>query len=136
MPDADRVASTLAAWGKLTRAATIGPWEKLGFDDIWSQPAGRHVAETMNREADAEFIVTARTAMPRLLAAVDTALKDHRKSTFPAGPPGAGDAYGKHYCAGICYTSIDDQVIYRVWPCQPYQAITTALAGKEAGDGR
>ena len=75
MPDADRVASTLAEWGKLTRAATIGPWEKLGFDDIWSQPAGRHVAETMNREADAEFIVTARTAMPRLLAAVEAALK-------------------------------------------------------------
>ena len=66
---------------------------------------------------------------PRLLAAVEAALKDHRKSMFPAGPPGAGNAYGKHYCAGICCTSIDDQVIYRVWPCQPYQDITAALSG-------
>ena len=71
----DDLASTLAGWSQITRAATIGPWEKLGFDDIWSQPAGRHVAETMNREADAEFIVTARTAMPRLLAAVKAVLK-------------------------------------------------------------
>lgn len=69
-----------------------------------------------------------------LLVAVEAALKDHRKSMFPAGPPGAGDAYGKHYCAGICYTSIDDQVIYRVWPCQPYQDIIAALAGKESAD--
>ena len=67
-----------------------------------------------------------------LLKAVEAVLKDHRKSMFPAGPPGAGDAYGKHYCAGICYTSIDDQVIYRVWP---NRAITAALTGKEAGDG-
>ena len=71
----DRVASTLAGWGELARSATIGPWEKLGFDDIWSQPAGRHVAETMNCEADAEFIVMARTAMPLLLAAVEAPLK-------------------------------------------------------------
>ena len=74
-PDADRAASTLAEWHKFTRAATIGPWEKLGPDDIWSQPAGRHVAETMNREADAEFIVTARIAMPVLLAALEAVLK-------------------------------------------------------------
>ena len=70
--------------------------------------------------------------IPRLLKAVEVALKDHRKSMFPAGPPGAGSAYGKHYCAGICYTSIDDQAIYRVWPCQPYQDITAALAGEES----
>ena len=83
--------------------------------------------------ADAEFAAVTRTAMPLLLAAVEAALKDHRKSMFPAGPPGAGDAYGKHYCAGICYTSIDDQVIYRVWPCEPYQAITAALSGTGKG---
>jgi len=67
--------------------------------------------------------------VPLLVAAVEAALKDHRKSMFPAGPPGAGDAYGKHYCAGICCTAVDDQVIYRVWPCQPYQDITAALTG-------
>ena len=71
----------------------------------------------------------AKDDVPRLLAAVEAALKDNRKSMFPAGPPGAGNAYGKHYCAGICCTSIDDQVIYRVWPCQPYQYITAALSG-------
>ncbi len=75
MPDDDPLSATLAGWGKITRAATIGPWEKLGFDDIWSQPAGRHVAETMNREADAEFIAAARTVMPLLLAAIEAVLK-------------------------------------------------------------
>ena len=109
-PDADRVASTLAG---------------IRQRNDWASDRYAEVSELRESLAD----------VPLLLAAVDTALKDHRKSTFPAGPPGAGDAYGKHYCAGICYTSIDDQVIYRVWPCQPYQDITTALAGKEAHDG-
>ena len=69
--------------------------------------------------------------VPLLLAAIEAILKDHRKSMFPAGPPGAADAYGKHYCAGICYTSVDQQAIYRVWPCQPYQDIARALLGEE-----
>jgi hypothetical protein len=91
----DDLASTLAGWQAITRAATIGPWEKIGFDDIWSQPAGRHVAETMNREADAEFIVTARTVMPLLLAAIEAVLKLGDRSGEATDPtlPGHVDVY-------------------------------------------
>ena len=50
-----------------------------------------HVLENYNSDEDQAFITTARTAFPRLLAAVEAALKQHRKSMFPAGPPGRGE---------------------------------------------
>ncbi len=128
MPDDDRVATTLAGWSQITRAATIGPWEKLGLDDIrsqpagrhvaeiWSQPAGRHVAETMNRKADAEFIVTARIAMPVLLAALEAALK-------------LADEWEEGSFRLDVSTTVMDGCAREL-----RAAITTALTGKETGD--
>ena len=133
MPD-DRVASTLAEWGKLTRAATIGPWEKLGPDDIWSQPAGRHVAETMNREADAEFIVTARIAMPVLLAALEAVLKladdwDGKAEAFTAAASRDGGP------SRMTRAMLNARVQVLQDCAQALrEAITAALLGEGAGD--
>jgi hypothetical protein len=90
MPDTD---PALAEWRKITEAATPGPWNaetKHGrdiADEAWSEvrikaPDGSdiastyisHLLENYRSEEDETFIVTARTAIPRLLAAVDAAL--------------------------------------------------------------
>jgi hypothetical protein len=121
----------LAGWREAEQAATEGPWgtdenHGRGYDDEgWSRcfilgaldsatpPAVAvmyftDIIEPDNAEADAAFIVTARTAMPLLLAAVEVALE-----------MADGLAEGQ-FCAGD----------FR-------EAITAALTGAqpEAGDG-
>lgn len=51
--------------------------------------------------------------VPRLLAGYDALLKDHHRSMFPAS---MGESRGKHYCPA-CSASVDDQMLYVVWPC-------------------
>jgi len=132
---ADDFASILSRWRKITDAATPSPWKveaKHGrdiADEAWSEvrikaPDGSdiastyisHLLENYNADEDEELIVTARTAMPRLLAAVEAALKPHHPTIRRQGwPP-------------TC--NYDN----RRWPCPEVKAITTALTGKETGD--
>lgn len=74
------------------QAATPGPWEAEDHDDCWqlfgavttfghpmqlikAPKSGTPYAEYWPDEADADFIVTARTAMPLLVAAIERALE-------------------------------------------------------------
>jgi hypothetical protein len=90
-----QLAATLAKWREVEQAATAGPWgtlERHGrdiADEGWSDvrivggPESEPIAvayltdilETDSNEADTEFIVTARTALPLLLAALDAVRK-------------------------------------------------------------
>jgi hypothetical protein len=81
-PDADRAGEELAAWRAATDAATDGPWEPVtdehgrkGIEHaVWAPAAARYAAEFMFWRPDAAFTAAARTAMPRLLAAVEAVL--------------------------------------------------------------
>jgi hypothetical protein len=63
-----------------------------------------------------------------LVAALEVALKRHRKSSLPASSGGHG---GRHYCVG-CTTDVNQAVLYVDWPCPEYADIAAALAGKGA----
>lgn len=95
MPDptpADPVAAALAAIREREQAATRGPWEAEDDEDCWrlfgavsgflhpmqlakAPKHGTPYAEYWPNEADAAFIVAARSDVPRLLAAVEAVLK-------------------------------------------------------------
>jgi hypothetical protein len=108
----DPVAAKLAAMREHEQRATPGPWysePNTGAGRVWVQIGRRHFAdadceplfnvrylgtpatdeqrwrEYVQREADAAFIVTARTAMPRLLAAVEAGLAAHPSQTTANG---------------------------------------------------
>jgi hypothetical protein len=136
-------AALLAGWREAEKAATEGPWstQKAVIAGI----GGAYVIEHGEAEialvdcagdlrgeqelADAEFAVTARTAMPRLLDVAKVALSHHPRSANPAYGCGSGDTHGKHYCAGACHVSIDHGTIWEPWPCFPYLEILAALTG-------
>jgi hypothetical protein len=131
-------AATLAGWRKITEAATSGPWNvetKHGrdiADEAWSEvrikaPDGgdiastyiSHLLENYRSEEDEAFIVTARTAMPCLLAALEAADAALRRHMHPFT-----DHQGISLCGGCLRPS----------PCPDEAAITAALAGKDAPD--
>jgi len=82
MPD-DEVSATLAGIRAIEQAATEGPWEMHSHApsyatrvfDIWHDEQDAYIAQDCLTEADAAFIVTARTAVPRLVAAVEAVLE-------------------------------------------------------------
>jgi hypothetical protein len=89
--------------------------------------AGIELASELPMTADPRRVVT--LYAPRLVAALEVALAQHRRSSSPAWGQGTGNLHGHYYCAGICWTGIDDMMISQPWPCQPYQDITRALLG-------
>lgn len=111
----DELAAALERLRAIEQAADHGPWEVTGIgdEDIWSDSKGGFIAETVNSPGSAVFIVTARAAMPRLLAAVEAVLELTRD--------GDGDDL---------YPSIELTV------GDVREAITRELTGKEASDGR
>ena len=137
MADADLTA-TLAGWRETEQAATPGPWTACGIgdDEVWSEEPWGHVAETMGNQADAGFIATSRTAMPRLLAAVDAvlklpvewrreseALRDAAGKVWEDTPDAPGVRLKHAYAAGYaeCAKSLE--------------AVITRELTKEGGDG-
>lgn len=78
MPDPTE--QKLADWKAKTDAATEGPWEAFEQDDAFAIEAraeddfGFFVAEPPLYQPDVEFIAVSRTAMPRLLTAVESVL--------------------------------------------------------------
>jgi hypothetical protein len=149
----DDVAALLAGWREAEQAATPAPWVVYGIgdDEIWSEEPWDHVAETMGNLPDAAFIVTARTAMPRLVAAVEAVLELHTrqdkpvlcwdhvcdahrdKRGIPVQPPPRDCPGCRFHEMRVCqYCSCPNDE----WPCPTYRAITAALTGEEASDER
>lgn len=131
---ADDLASALDGIRAIEQAATRGPWQAVRgtweagetFPAVISRDGDPAKAETwlmaagrgsMDPESNAAFTAMARTAVPRLLAAVEAALAFHEEFDGHCGS--CCDAYG-------------DPV---EWPCEEFTDITAALAGKEAGNG-
>ena len=130
-------AAILDLWRKATAEATPGPWsiaEKHGqdiTDEHWSDVRIKdaeggdvaatfisHLLEPGNSAQDEVFIVTARTAIPLLVAAVERVMDLHRGITDGDYPESLAlcDECGE-------------------WaPCPTVRAITAALTGKDAGD--
>jgi hypothetical protein len=94
------VAAYLAEVREAEQAADVGEWH-----------------------ADA-FSITARTAVPRLLAAVEAALAHHNRSGFPVD--------GEYHCLE-CTAAISSAAMI-VWPCPKYRAISSELL-KGSSDG-
>ena len=108
-------------------AATDGPWDYDGCGEIsqhfslpepWATVVSTDVAcmgycyggsaAGVERDEDAEFIADARTAMPKMRAALEAVLALHWGEPYAQGPG---------YCAECEHQ----------WPCGTYSAITKAL---------
>lgn len=129
---ADDLASTLAEIREREQAATKGPWEWDVIPALGDRPAvllpdpdNDDRADLLFQadapqatEADAEFIANARTDVPRLLAALEAALKE-------------ADNLSRKTVKGSPLERIRGECADRF-----RAAITTALTGKETGDGK
>lgn len=124
----DPLAAELAAIRNAADAATPGPWEPVVDDhgrkgtehSVWSETAERYVAEYAGSGDDTAFIAQARTAMPRLVAAVEAALALAAEMENQPEPTGGGDrAFVSHEQAVL-----DGLAIRR--------AISAALTGEGA----
>jgi hypothetical protein len=115
-PD-DRVATSLSGWRQAELNATAAPWEVHRSSTIGIRLASDEedwpLAEGFRRGGDAEFAAVARTAFPRLLAAIEAVLKLHYRKQMP-------------FCE-TCGTR-------ERWPCPTYRAISAALLGDEAAN--
>ena len=171
-PDPDQASTALAAIRAVEQAADPAPWTisaRHGVDiadEGWSEvsivtgdgaPVAltflSHVLEPGRDEENAAFIVTARTAMPRLLVAVERVLELHARQdkpvrswdldlrcaahdwtrntirSFDAVRDCPDCRYSEYYACSHCRCPDD------AWPCPTVRAITAALTGQEAGDG-
>ncbi len=172
VPD-DPASATLAAIRAIEQAATEGPWRAVA--GLWATDGGKQEifpavissrgdpakAETWlmaagrgspNPEANAEFAAAARTAMPRLLAAVERVLELHARQdkpvrswdldlrcaahdwtrntirSFDAVRDCPDCRYSEYYACSHCRCPDD------AWPCPTVLAITAALAGDDESD--
>ena len=133
-PD-DRASAALAAIRAIEQAADPAPWTVSArhgvdiADEGWSEvsivtgdgaPVAltflSHILEPGRDDENTAFIAAARTAMPRLLAAVEAVLELHKPADRGTGAQ----------CKG-CAT----HVTFTRWPCPTYLAITSALTGPE-----
>ena len=149
----------LADWQAKTDAATDGPWwgdpEWFGDDyspirnsDGFVTGGFNGVEEPDLLLADAEFIATARTAMPKLLAAVQAVRALHRPVPVYALADECGrdpdvhevmeDGSGDLLCLGsptgdlVCEEcAADDSGEWRPYPCPTVRAIEDALGGEQ-----
>ena len=119
-------ADWLAERRRIEQAASEGPWEHEGVGEIiqhFSLPEPATVVSTdvacmgycyggtaagVERDEDAEFIADARTALPKMRAALEAVLALHWGEPYAQGPD---------YCAECEH----------LWPCETYAAITEAL---------
>lgn len=88
-----------------------------------------------------------RTDVPRLLAAVEAVLAEHRQLRFHQDYDRCGHTEDEHtICHSadgdplceqtytlsdppVCEVCLDEMGYHLPWPCETYQAVTTALAG-------
>lgn len=177
--EGDAVAVYLAGIAALEQQATHGPWRAEAThgrdiaDEYWSDSrisgaGGKPVAityltsvmETDRTDEDEAFIVAARSAVPRLLGALDIAMQQHRPvpsvRLVPCEPhkhwrgslcgvPEFGQEFEtenlrvRRACPDCevfdepyCRACVDDDRTYQDWPCKPYRDITAELLRKES----
>ena len=143
MTEDDKLTAELAAIKEREQAATAGPWwfdeddqvfrlhgvhmiippvmegfpeQVLNHQILKAPKQGSPYAEYWPNEADAAFIVAARTDVPRLLAALDVVLKAHRD------------------VGGRCAWCRNPDGQRQKFPCGEYLAITSEMTGKAVGD--
>lgn len=121
----------LASWREKANAATSGPW-LLGDEDVDGVPiylpsgmplcaspddgvAGSHSSE------NAEFIAESRTAVPRLLDAVEAVLALHKPVDVDFNRPPANEGSTCNECGSLTVA----------WPCDTVRAIIEALGASE-----
>lgn len=135
--------------------ATEGPWTRRDYE-FWGAAvdAEGFVAAQVARSADLDFIVTARTAVPRLVAALEAVVAVHRRShavfnwalgvRYDEPCPECDGKAGVHPCG--CWADSDvgfvcaechrlgsgaSGVYDYAWPCPTVRAIESALGGDE-----
>jgi hypothetical protein len=121
-PDPAGPAAILARWREAADAATPEPWELHTHGpsrcrDIWNDDAAWPIARDVRTEADGQLIVTARTALPLAIGALEAALAHHPQMITADGT--------------VC-ARCSRRWPPTVWPCPEVRDITAALAGKEA----
>jgi hypothetical protein len=118
--ETDPLAAKLAKWSAIEQAATPGPWEATGImgEDIWADAKG-FVAKTVS-PADAGFIAEARTAMPRLRAALAAVLEQ---------------ADGAHCLLAACGTDRHAPAAWDLDPADIRETIRRELLGPGAKPG-
>ena len=124
MTETDPLTAALERWKAATEAATPGPWEahsRLRQYSIWHDELDQPLAREVRNWDDAVFMSAARTAMPRLVAAVGAVLEL------------AGDAKGVRDYSGP--ETYGRQVGWTLDPAKVREAITTSLSRKEGSDG-
>jgi hypothetical protein len=136
------------------------PDQVLNHQILKAPKSGTPYAEYWPNDADAAFIIAARTDVPRLLKALEAALGFHQPVQLHGmafspsrgtprcghGPDYDGDAHyegddGLWYCESLpgpvacsgCPGSPDGE--YADWPCPEYEEILAALTGKETSGG-
>jgi hypothetical protein len=129
MADTDPAAALLAQIREAEKAATEGPWRAVmgqfgnetfpaviagrgdpAKPETWLMAAGRGSPDP---ESNAQFAAMARTAMPRLLAAVEKVLEEH-----------VPDRADPAWCGGCSFS----------YPCATVRAITAALTGERENE--
>ena len=100
-PADDEVTAALEKWRAIEQGADIGEWHRDAFNTM------------------------ARTAFPRLLAAIEAVLKRHRPVKR-----------GLSTVCSTCVHRVGNGVRYdrSSWPCPEVEAITRELTGKEESD--
>ena len=139
----------LEKWRAAEQSATEGPWEAhshaagpccdIRVHDIWQDEQDAYIAQDCLTEADAGFIVEARTAMPLLLGAVERLLELAGEWDADAAEldRDAASARKSPYAGDHAQGRTDEALAGELRDCSGAlrEAITSALAGKEGGDG-
>lgn len=129
----------LDEWKAMSAAATPGPWsaaDEHGANCLWCVSQMRpgfeemsptegyvgDVAEVGDSEADATFIAASRTLVPRLIAAVEAVLEEHRPVEVEPSDT---------ICGECSFRLPNGRYFGKVveWPCPTVAAIRSALIG-------
>jgi hypothetical protein len=153
------VRARIPAW-QVPGSGALIPEQIVNAQILKAPKSGTPYAEYWPGEADAAFIVAARSDVPRLVAAVEAALKPHqpvpdvrlvpcaehaRWRGALVGLPEDGDEFEtenlrvRRACPACqvfdepyCRACVNDERSYLDWPCPAYAAITRALTGGDS----
>lgn len=137
----------LDASKRVEEAATAGPWfagagwvyydTGVESDGSWRNRSifgskhllpGSDVTPDPDVQVNVDLVVFARTALPKMRAALEAVLELH-----PSVPLGALGQYPGEEELPVCEVCDDGSGGYEAWPCPTVQAIQAALAVNDEG---